>query len=105
MAAGSTLIAIKLNKHFYSVDKTLPEAFDDTDNHDNCLDYLGEPSHNSFKFELVTDYFVSVLMLSLKVYSLGYDKLPIQVDKHYFYLLGPLITKLFNDSLLLGKQT
>ena len=92
-----------MNIKFSYVDKTLAEASDDSVDNGVSLDYSGEPSQNLLKFEPVTEEFVRDLLLCLRSYRPGYDELPIQVYKEYFYLLGSSITKICNDNLLLGK--
>ena len=67
----SAFIASKLIEYFSNVGKTLSAAFDDSDDYDISLDYLGEPSHNLYKFEPVTEDFVRDLLLSLKDSSPG----------------------------------
>ena len=56
------------------------------------------------KFEVVTEEFVRDLLLSLKNSSPVYDEIPIQIYKEDFDLVGPLITKIGFDNLLLGKN-
>ena len=92
-----------MSEHFSNVGRTLAEAFDDSDDNDVSLDYFGDPSHNLFKFEPVTEEFVRDLLLSLKDSSPGYDELPIQIYKECRHILGPSNTKIYNVSLLLGE--
>ena len=94
-------IASKLNEDFSDLFKTLAEAFGDSD---ISLDYLGQPTHKLFQFELVTEKFVSNLLLPWKNSSPGYDELPIQIcKKKNFNLFGSLITKTCKDSILVDE--
>ena len=101
--SDSSLIAAKLNEYFANIGGRLADAFDPCTSSDNYLRYLGEPSLDDFKFEPVSEDTMRSIVFSLKSSSSGYDEMPIEVYKEYFHLLGPLITKICNGSLLTGK--
>ena len=97
------MIAAKLNAYFANSGEHLADAFHTSTSSHTYLRYLGEPSLNDFKFEPVSEDFIRSIAFSSKSSSYNYDKMPIEVYKEYFHLLGTLITKICNDDLLTGK--
>ena len=95
------IIASKFNEYFGGVGQSLAMKFHDVGS-SSYLSYLGDRNQNIFKFEQVAQDTIGNLLLSMKDSSPGHDEIPIKVYKDYFFLIGPIITKICNLCLSNG---
>ena len=96
--ADSSLIASELNEFYANVGKNLSANFNTSVCANDMLNFSGDLSPFTFCSEPVNEDVIQTVVMSLKNCSPGYDEMPTE----YFYLMGNVITKIYNEGLLHG---